>query len=310
MPTVTANEIKLEYQLEGPGDGPVLLMVMGLASQLIAWPQPMLDGLHRAGIRTLRFDNRDVGLSQKMDHLRAPNLVVQAVLAPLRLAPKPPYDLMDMAGDAVALLDALALPHVHVAGFSMGGMIAQLLAARHPDRVASLTALSTSTNNPLRHGPRADVRRAMLTPQARTAEDSTLIERSTAFMRLISSQGLGQTEAKIRAEVSAQFYRNRSAAGQLRQMAAIIGTGDFTRQSRRITAPTLVIHGDADPLVNVAGARAVAAAVPGAKLQIMPSIGHDFPPDMLGHITTLMVDHIRSATSKTKGVLPGANCIT
>ncbi|MEM7545890.1 MAG: alpha/beta fold hydrolase [Pseudomonadota bacterium] len=291
MPTLRANGIDIEYEESGPSDGVPILLIMGLAAQLTAWPDAMLDDLNAAGFRTIRFDNRDIGLSEKMDGVRVPGVIAQVIMKRLRLRRHRSYTLSDMAADAAGVMDALGLERAHVVGVSMGGMIAQILAATRPDRVSSLTAIMTSTNAPGLPGPRRDVGKLLTNPGPPARTEAQAIERSMAMWRLISTVDGGGTEEDLLARVTRGVQRSMSPAGIRRQTAAIIETGDLRRYTRQITVPTLVIHGDSDPLVNIAGGRDIARIVPGARLEVMEGMAHDLPPRHLPHITGLIGDH-------------------
>lgn len=291
MPQLRANNIDIEYEDSGPKDGAVILLIMGLAAQLTAWPVQMIDDLNKAGFRTVRYDNRDIGLSQKMDGVRVPSVVSQVIRKRLRIFKHRSYTLSDMAADASGVLEALEIEKAHIVGVSMGGMIAQILAATRPECVASLTAIMTSTNAPGLPGPRRDVAKLLTSPAPPARTEADAIERSMAMWKLISTVDGGGTEADLLARVTAGVKRAMSPAGVRRQTAAIIETGNLRRYTRRISAPTLVIHGDADPLVNIAGGRDIASIVPGARLEVMEGMAHDLPPRHLPEMIRLIGDH-------------------
>ena len=295
MPEIFANGLRLTYEESGPTDGPAILLIMGLAAQLVDWPSDLIERLNRAGYRTVAFDNRDIGLSEKLSHRRAPNIFCHMLLRRFGLRGLAPYDLEDMADDARAVLDGLNIELAHVVGVSMGGMIAQILAGKNPNRVASLTAIMTSTNQPGLPGARRDVARLFLRPgpPARTPDEA--IEKSMRIWNLIKTQDGGWTDDELLARVSASAHRSTYPPGPKRQTAAIVESGDLRRWSRKIEAPTLVIHGDADALVNIAGGRAVAKAVANAKFVTIPDMGHDLPPDRTGQIADQILIHLDQA---------------
>lgn len=292
MPEARANGVTLTYEIDGPEDGTPVIMIMGLAAQLIDWPPDMVAALHAAGYKTIRFDNRDIGLSEKMEGQKAPNIFLQAILRRFGIKGLAPYNLRDMAADAVGLMDSLGIQKAHVIGASMGGMIAQIVAGEYPNRVLSLTAIMTSTNEPRLPGARPDVARLILRPgpPATTVEDA--IEKSMRVWRLIKTQDGGLSEDALRARVSAAAHRSVYPPGPRRQTAAIVDSGDLRKWSNKVKAPTLVIHGAADPLVRPSGGMAVARAIKGSKHIEFPEMGHDLPPRYLDKICEEIVRHM------------------
>lgn len=295
MAKIKANGVDIEYMLEGPEDGPVALLIMGLAAQLTAWPPALLDAFHGAGVRTLRFDNRDAGLSEKMTGRRAPHLMLQALLSRAHIGGLAPYNLRDMADDAAALLEGLGIAEAHVAGVSMGGMIGQVFAARHAALTASFTGVMTSTNRPRLPRARPDVARAMFAPGPAPATEEAAIERGVRIWRLIGSPDGGEDDAALRERVARAVRRCNDPAGVRRQTAAIVDEGDLRRYARRITAPTLAIHGGADPLVRIEGGEDLAAVVPGARFERIEGMGHDLAPRHLPRVIELMLEHIAAS---------------
>ncbi|MDR6786789.1 pimeloyl-ACP methyl ester carboxylesterase [Sphingomonas sp. BE138] len=291
MASVTANGITIEYEDEGPRDGQPILMVMGLGAQLVRWPQEMVDALVAHGYRVIRFDNRDVGLSEKFDHLGAPHIVWTAMQMQFGRVPAVPYTLTDMAQDAIGLLDALGIERAHVVGASMGGMIAQLIAARWPERVRTLTSIMSTTGHPNCSRPTMRAT-ALLLRHPKSDDIEAIVAHGTMAGRAVG--GRFPIEDAIMADrIRAETLRNRCQAGFIRQMAAIIADGDRTDRLRRITAPTLVIHGSADPLVPVAGGRATAQAIAGARLMEIDGMGHTLPSELIDPIVAAIDDHIR-----------------
>ena len=298
MPEIRANGIKLTYEVDGPESGTPVIMIMGLAAQLIDWPQDMVSALNAEGFRTIRFDNRDIGLSEKMEGQRAPNIILQALLRRFGIKGCAPYNLNDMAADTIGLMDALGIDRAHVIGVSMGGMIAQVLAGDYPDRVLSLTAIMTSTNEPRLPGARRDVARLLLRPGPPATTVEGAIERSLRVWNLIKTQDGGWTDDELRARISAAAHRSVYPQGPRRQTAAIIDSGDLRPWSRRISAPTLVIHGSADALVHPSGGLSVARAVPNAKYISIPDMGHDLPPRFLTTVTREISSHVAGSNEK------------
>jgi len=291
MAAITANGIQIEYEDEGPRDGQPILMVMGLGAQLVRWPQAMVDALVEHGYRVIRFDNRDVGLSTKFDDCGAPHIVWTAMQMQFGRVPAVPYTLTDMSQDGAGLLDALGIDRAHVVGASMGGMIAQLIAARWPERVRTLTSIMSTTGHP--HCSRPTMRAtALLLRHPKSDDIEAIVAHGTMAGRAVG--GRFPIEDAIMADrIRAETLRNRCPTGFLRQMAAIIADGDRTDRLRRITAPTLVIHGSDDPLVPVAGGRATAQAIHGARLLEIDGMGHTLPPELVDPIVAAIDDHIR-----------------
>lgn len=298
MPFLRSNNIDLAYEDSGPQDGPAIVMVMGLAAQLTAWPPAMIRAFNDAGFRTIRFDNRDIGLSQKLDHKKPPNLLVQSALARLKLPVFVPYRLPDMVRDTVGLMQELKIPRAHIVGVSMGGMISQILAARHPDKVASLTAIMTSTNRRGLPGPSPTIMKALFRPGPAPATTEEVVERGVKMWNMIRTQDGGLSEDELRVRVQAAVERSYCPAGQKRQTAAIVATGDLRRWTRRIKSPTLVIHGDADPLVNVAAGKDVAANIRNSRLEIIKGMAHDLPPNHIDRVTSLIINHVQAPTGQ------------
>ena len=291
MAAITANGIQIEYEDEGPRDGQPILMIMGLGAQLVRWPREMVDALVERGYRVIRFDNRDVGLSEKFDHLGAPHIVWTAMQMQFGRVPAVPYTLTDMAQDAIGLLDALGVDRAHVVGASMGGMMAQLIAARWPERVRTLTSIMSTTGHPTCSRPTMRAT-ALLLRHPKSDDLEAIVSHGTMAGRAVG--GRFPIEDAIMADrIRAETLRNRCPTGFLRQMAAIIADGDRTDRLRRITAPTLVIHGSVDPLVPVAGGRATAQAIAGARFMEIDGMGHTLPPELIDPIVAAIDDHVR-----------------
>lgn len=288
MPQARGNGIVIEYDVQGPDSGPPLLLIMGLASQLTRWAQPLVDKFVAQGFRTIRFDNRDVGLSQKFTGL--PNL--QDVIA-ARMAgktPEVPYTLEEMAADAVSVLDALGIERAHVVGASMGGMIGQLVAADYPARVLSFTSIMSTTGNPALSPATPEAIAVLLTPAPNPhTDEKAYLDHMIRNAYTIGSPGYPFDEALVRTRLLADAKRCYEPAGVLRQMCAVTANGDRRAKLANINAPVCVIHGENDPLVPVDGGRDTAASIPGAELVIVPGMGHDLPPGLydllVGHVT-------------------------
>ncbi|MFN7030307.1 MAG: alpha/beta fold hydrolase [Sphingopyxis sp.] len=277
------NGISITFEDKGPRDAPAILLVMGLGGQLTLWPDEFVDALNARGFRTIRYDNRDVGLSTRFDAAGVPNLKWMFVKSLLRLPVRSAYTLADMAADGVALLDDLGIARAHIVGVSMGGMISQHIAARYPDRVLSLTSVMSTTGNP--RLPRAQ-KEAMqvLTSRPMSGDPEDLIAYSVRAAKVIGSPGYPPDEERLQRRVRSDFERGWYPQGVARQMAAIVADGDRRPMLKSIDAPTLVIHGEGDPLVPLAGGRDTADNIPGARLLTIPGMGHDLP---LGLVDTL-----------------------
>ncbi len=286
MTSVRVNGIDIEYEDTGLRDAPVILLIMGLGMQLVAWPNSFCEGLTARGFRVVRFDNRDAGLSSRMPS--AGRLATRAMMARafLGLPVRPPYTLDDMAADTIGLLDALAIPNAHVVGASMGGMIAQLVAIEHPERVKSLTSIMSTSGDRALPGPKGRVLRALIRPRPRS--EPMAIRRMIEFFRLIGGSGYPPTEAELQAKVARSVRRSYRPDGLARQLIAIQTAPSRVRALRSIKAPTLVLHGSEDPLIPVAGGEDTAANIPGSRLRIVPGMGHFLPETLV----PLLVDEI------------------
>jgi pimeloyl-ACP methyl ester carboxylesterase len=293
MPQVKANNLTIEYEDIGPKDGPVILLVMGLAAQMTFWPDAMLKGLTDAGFRVIRFDNRDIGLTSKLHGKRAPNPIVQTAARIIGFSGLAPYTLHDMVADTVGLMDALKIKKAHIVGVSMGGMIAQLMAGTHQNRVASLTSIMSGTLNPRLPGPSARVTVPLFLNRPTATTRDALIKRAVDMWSLIRTEGDDHSE--IEAKLAHAFDRSYYPAGVRRQLAAIIATGDLRPHVRKITAPALVIHGSKDPLAPLEGGKDSARNIKGARLEIIEGMAHDLPKKFLPRITALIVDHAKTA---------------
>jgi pimeloyl-ACP methyl ester carboxylesterase len=294
MPQVSANGIALEYEDYGDKSAPPLLLVMGLGAQLTLWPIELVEALVERGFRVIRYDNRDIGLSHKMEGARAPGMVRHILMKRFGLNPRVPYTLADMAADGVGLLDALGIGKAHVVGASMGGMIAQHIAFTHPKRVLSLTSIMSTTGNP-KLPPAQKQALDVLTRRPASMAETVLIEHGVKIGRTIGSPGYPTDEARLRANVTRDFRRSFYPAGMPRQLAAIIADGCRRQRLAGVRAPTLVIHGEGDPLVPVEGGRDTAAHIPGARLKTIPGMGHDLPLALVDEIADAIAAHASSS---------------
>jgi pimeloyl-ACP methyl ester carboxylesterase len=268
----TANGVELCYETFGDPSDPAALLIMGLATQMVGWPDEFCQDLAGRGFHVIRFDNRDIGRSQKMS---GPVPTVRQLVFRLKKAAS--YTLDDMAEDGFALLDHLGIERAHIVGVSMGGMIAQLMAARRPDRVLSLASMLSNTGS-LRNGqPSVRLYPAMLATPPRDRDG--YINHGVELFHKIGSTDFPRDDDQLREIAERSYDRGVNFAGSTRQLAAIIASGDRTKLLRTITVPTVVIHGTKDKLVPVSGGRATAKAIPGARLVLIPGMGHDLPRD-------------------------------
>ncbi|WBY17255.1 alpha/beta fold hydrolase [Erythrobacteraceae bacterium WH01K] len=294
MPEATANNLTLHYDDHGDPANPPVLLVMGLGAQMTMWPMELVEALVTRGFRVIRYDNRDIGLSQKMGGAKAPGMVRHILFRRIGLRPRVPYTLSDMADDGMALLTCLGIEKAHVVGASMGGMIAQLMAVNHADRLLSLTSVFSTTGNPKL--PQAE-KAAMqaLTKRPESMEEEVLVEHGLNVTRAIGSPGYRPDPERQRERVRESVRRSVYPEGMVRQMAAIIDDGDRRDRLKSVKVPTLVLHGEDDPLVKVEGGRDTAAAIPGAKLKTYPGWGHDLPVELAEPIADDIAAHARSS---------------
>ena len=295
MPNIRANNIDIYYEENGPADAPVILLVMGLGAQMIAWPDEFIHGLVSKGYRVIHYDNRDVGLSQRMDGAKTPNLVWTMLKARFGLPVRVPYTLTDMAADGIGLLDALGIDKAHVAGASMGGMIVQLMAANHRERLLSMTSIMSSSGKPGLPGARADIQKSFMVKRPADASRDDAVAFGTELVRSFSYPDPARPE-NAHAEMTAKaFDRGYYPVGTRRQLLAIIADGSRVERLKKITTPTLVVHGGADPLVPKEGSEDIARHVPGARLEIIDEMAHDLPPSQVGRMVDLIAGHAKQA---------------
>jgi pimeloyl-ACP methyl ester carboxylesterase len=281
-----AGDVEIAYETFGDAGDPPVLLVMGLATQMIGWPDEFCAGLAGRGHFVIRFDNRDIGLSTHLPDAGTPDIM--AIFGgDLSSAA---YPLTDLADDTVGLLDALGIDRVHLVGASMGGMIAQLVAVRAPGRVRSLTSIMSTTGEPGVGSP-AEVALPVLLAPAVTERDAA-VQRVVDTYRVIGSPGFEFDEVALRDRAALAFDRAHDPAGVARQLAAILTTHDRTADLATVAVPALVVHGSHDTLVDVSGGRATAAAIPGAELLVVDGMGHDLPrevwPEITDRITALV----------------------
>jgi pimeloyl-ACP methyl ester carboxylesterase len=288
MPAAAANGITIEYETFGDPGSPPVLLIMGLGGQLTAWDPAFCNALANAGFYVIGYDNRDVGRSTWFDDAGAPDLT--ELLTGTATAA---YSMSDMAADAAGLLDALGLASAHIVGVSMGGMIAQTFAIAYPERTLTLVSIMSTTGDTTVGQPSAEALAALTAPPPTTRDE--VMDQAVKAWRLIGSPGFPFDEGAVRERAAADYDRGFHPSGTVRQLAAIIFQPDRTSSLAGVGVPALVIHGEADPLVDPSGGKATAAAIPGARLKLIPGMGHDLPPELFGELVTELTDHFREA---------------
>lgn len=304
---VIANNLEFEVEDSAsinPQDAdlqarPVVVLIMGLGMQLVAWPDNFVSDLVDAGFRVIRFDNRDIGLSSHLDAFGRPNILWEALKHKLGLRNKAPYSLADMATDTLGILDAMGIKRAHIVGVSMGGMIAQRVAIAAPGRVLSLTSIMSSSG--ARGLPQPDKRiTRLLTRRPAGSGMEALVAHSVKLFQAIGSPAYPTSEEELHARVLAAAQRSTHPMGILRQMVAIVADRDRAEQLRSIQCPTLVVHGDADPLVPVAHGQDTAQRITGARMVTIEGMGHDLPPEPVTQILNALIPHLQQAQRKAQ----------
>jgi proline iminopeptidase len=293
LPTTTSQGISLTYETQGDPKNPAILLIMGLGMQLTSWPAIFCQGLVDQGFYVIRFDNRDAGLSAKMTHLGKPNLLVAYIKTFLRLPISAGYKLDDMAADAIAVLDAVKVEKAHIVGASMGGMIAQIVAAKYPERTLSLTSIMSTSGRRGLPGPTPAARQAIMSRPADPKDMEAVVRHLMRTFKVIGSPAFPTPEAELRERMMVSIKRNVNTAGVLRQLAAIAASGDRVDLLKSLRARTLVIHGTSDPLVPVACGRDTAQLVQGSVLREIEGMGHDFPPGLNRPLLDMISAHCK-----------------
>lgn len=288
MPSAAANGITIEYETTGDPSAPPMLLIMGLGGQLTAWDDRFVEKLAARGFYVIRYDNRDVGKSTWFDDAGPPD-----VAAALTGTATPAYVLDDMAADAAGLLDHLGIDSAHIVGVSMGGMIAQAVAIAYPERTRTLTSIMSTTGDPTVGQPHPEALATLMMPVP--PDRATMIEQSVTSWRTIGSPGFPFDEAEVRQRSGAAYDRGFHPYGTGRQLIAIVSSPDRTPGLTTLAVPTLVIHGADDPLVDPSGGTATAAAVPGARLKVIPGMGHDLPKELFDDIADDLAGHALGA---------------
>jgi proline iminopeptidase len=291
------NDIDIMYETLGDPAGEPILLIMGLGMQLISWPDSFCDGLVKQGFYLIRFDNRDSGLSTKLTHLGKPNTTLALLKMALRIPLKSGYSLYDMAADAVGVLDALQIKKAHILGVSMGGMIAQIVAARYPERSISLTSImSTSSRRGLPEGTK-EARKILFTPPPDGSDPERVIDHLLNTMHVIGSrQEYLAPDAVLRERIAKTVARGLAPLGTLRQLLAVGASGDRVELLKTIRVPSLVIHGKMDPLMPLACGRETAQLIPYAELREIDGMGHDLADGLNPYLTELIAEHCHAAS--------------
>jgi pimeloyl-ACP methyl ester carboxylesterase len=278
---IPSNGIHLEVEDHGSASGEPLLLIMGLGMQLVAWHEDFVQSLVARGFRVIRFDNRDIGLSKSFDHHGVPSLGWNTLKYMMRMKVDSGYSLADMAKDSVGVLDALGIPSAHVCGASMGGMIAQQMAVRHPTRVKSLTLMMTTSGARHLPGPTMKARGALMSRPAKgtgaASDVDSIVAHYVGLYKTIGSPAYPPGDEWLTKRLNMSVRRSHRPQGTARQMMAIAADGDRTALLSRIKVPTQVLHGAADPLVPVEAGHDLARKIAGAEIDVIPGMGHDLP---------------------------------
>ncbi|MGB0920730.1 MAG: alpha/beta fold hydrolase [Alphaproteobacteria bacterium] len=298
MPTTNVRGVEIAYETTGNPADPALLIIMGLGSQLVHWPDELVDGLAARGYFVIRPDNRDVGLSQKFTDKGVPDLPQLMMDMAAGKNPEGPYTVSDMAADAVGVLDALGIDKAHIMGVSMGGMIVQHIAAEFPDRVKTLIPIMTTTGAPGLSAATPEAMGALLTPATSSAREDVLA-RNREVRHIIGSPGYPSDNARIDDYAGRAYDRCYHPEGQARQMAAVVSSGPRHELIAGIKTPTLVIHGVDDPLVPVDGGRDIAARIEGAEIVEIEGYGHDLPLELTDRFVALICDFADKVEGRT-----------
>jgi pimeloyl-ACP methyl ester carboxylesterase len=291
--SVNVNGLDIAYQLHGSKLHPTLLLIHGLSTPLTGWPKAMVEAFVAADFQVLLLDNRDVGRSEILDDMPIPNMGWVMTKLKLGLSINTPYQLEDMMRDVIGLLDVLNLTEVHVVGASMGGMIAQLMAIHHPQRVKTLTSIMSTTGYKKLPPVDKHIRNTLLQKPA-SKEYKDRMQYHVNKWQVIGSPDYPTSDVDLRQYVDSMLQRGITAKGTIRQMLAIMAASNRENGLSKLNMPSLVIHGDRDGLVNLAGGKATANAIPNAKLKVYAGMGHDFPAQLIPNIVNDIIDHANS----------------
>ena len=289
-PTIArTNGIEIAYETFGNPNKPAMLLIMGLGYQMMFWDEEFCEHLSSRGYWVIRFDNRDSGLSTWLNDAGTPDIPAMISLMVKRKKARSPYTLLDMAGDIKGLLDAVDVESAHIVGRSMGGMIGQMMAIHHPERIKTLTSIMSSTSDPELPPPQSDVLSTLLEPEPTDKEE--FISHSVRILNVLGGSGYRIDESRVRQWALESYQRGLNPDGVARQFAAIIATGSRKEALKSVTVPTLVIHGDADPLVPVECGIDTANAIPQAKLLIIKGLGHTLAPQVYPQVIDAISRH-------------------
>jgi len=298
MPQVHANGLDIEYESFGPESAETILLIMGLGAQLTQWPLELCHALVAQGYRVVRFDNRDAGLSSRIERDKAFAFSDAFFAVASGKASLAVYSLSDMAADTIGLMDALGIDKAHIVGASMGGMIAQHIAAEYPERCLSLTSIMSSSGNPLLPPPKARVFGLFMPQATGTRDQRSVVEQGIKTYEAIGSPGFPTDQKTLREWCQRDAARAYYPQGVMRQMAAVLSDGDRRPLLRQIKVPTVVLHGRDDPVVPVAGGEDTAANIPGAELRVINGMGHDMPLALVDQIADAIVSAAVRATGE------------
>ncbi|PHS13564.1 MAG: alpha/beta hydrolase [Kangiella sp.] len=288
---LSANNLRICYSEYGEKNNPAILLIMGLATQMIAWSDEFCQSLADGGYRVIRFDNRDIGLSEKITNRKPASLPKLMLRRWLGLKLNIPYTLHDMADDAIGILDALKIEKAHFVGASMGGMIAQLITAKYPCRSLSLTSIMSSSGNPKLPRASSEVTKVIM-KRPKTQSENDIVNHGIKVWRIIESPDYPTSDELLKTKILESFRRSHYPQGLINQLVAIIENGDRREFLRQITAPTLVIHGKADALVPIECGIDTAKYIENSDLKLIEGMGHDLPKELVPRLVDMIIQHI------------------
>lgn len=289
----TKTPLPIVYEIDGPEDGEAILMLNGLGMQLTQWPADFVAKFHEAGFRTVRVDNRDVGLSGRVEGKTAPNPYLQLIMRLVGVKTSAPYRLEDMAEDAKAVLDDAGIDQAHVLGLSMGGIISQVFAGLYPDRTKTLNLLMTTSGNRMLPRPKGEAAKILMSREPAAASVDEAVDQIVEKWKFFMTKDGGMSEEELRAMHKAAIIRGADPMGWQRQMAAILETGDVRPYSRRVTCPTVIVHGEDDPLVPFVAGQDIHKTIAHARFHGIPGMGHDLAPIHVPNIGALIIENLK-----------------